>query len=147
MSRDVEIRQAVTTDLDVAQAWLSDAGLPTSDLTPEHMKRFLVAVADGRRVGMIGLEQFGSVGLLRSLVVDPSVHGCGIGGRLVGALESRASGLGITELWLLTIDADLYFLRLGYLEMERNAAPDSIQGTAEFSILCPGDAVLMRKSL
>ena len=80
-------------------------------------------------------------------MVDPSVRSGGIGRRLVAALESKATGLGITELWLLTIDADPYFSRLEYVVMDRTAAPDVIRDTAEFSSLCPGDAVLMQKSM
>jgi len=147
MSGDVEIRSAIATDLDVARAWLSDAGLPTADLTPEHMKSFLVAVADDTPVGMIGLEQFGSAGLLRSLVVDPTARSGGIGAALVVALESKATALGVAELWLLTIDADPYFSRLDYVAMNRSEAPHVIRNTAEFSSLCPGDAALMRKYL
>jgi amino-acid N-acetyltransferase len=111
------------------------------------MQDFLVAAAEGAPVGMIGLEQFGGVGLLRSLVVNPSAQNGGIGRRLVDALELQALELGIKDLWLLTIDANSYFLKLGYDVMDRTDAPDVIRGTAEFSGLCPGDAVLMRKCL
>jgi len=147
MSRTIEIRPANLTDLDVARSWLSDAGLPIADLTPEHMQNFLVATVGNSPVGMIGLEQFGVVGLLRSLIVDPTARSDGIGGRLVDALESKASELGVTELWLLTIDADAYFSRLHYVVMARSEAPDVIRNTTEFSTLCPGDAALMRKFL
>lgn len=145
MGNGLDIRPAQAVDLDAARGWLGEAGLPTADLTADHMNNFLVAVAEAESVGIIGLEQFGNVGLLRSLVVDPSVRSGGIGRQLVAALESKAAGLGITELWLLTIDADPYFSRLEYVVMDRAAAPVAIQSTAEFSTLCPGDAALMRK--
>ena len=140
-------RQAVASDLIVAQSWLSDAGLPVEDLTADHMQNFLLALADESSVGMIGIEKFGDVGLLRSLVVDPSARSGGIGARLVAALESMAAERGIAELWLLTIDADAYFSRLGYSVTDRSQAPDVIRRTNEFSSLCPGDATLMHKSL
>ncbi len=53
----------------------------------------------------------------------------------------------VQEVWLLTIDADPFFEKLGYVVRTRDAAPDVIRGTAEFSSLCPGDAVLMSKEL
>ena len=53
----------------------------------------------------------------------------------------------ISELWLLTIDADTWFATLGYLTQSRDSAPPAIQSTEEFSSLCPGDAVLMKKLL
>ena len=147
MSSDMAIRPATDADLSAARSWLAAAGLPVDDLTADHMQNFLVALADDRPVGVIGFEQFDTVGLLRSLVVDQSARSGGIGRQLVAALETRASESGVTELWLLTIDADRYFSRLGYEMMDRSAAPESIRRTAEFSNLCPGDAVLMRKTL
>ncbi len=147
MTADPDIRRGQASDLAVARSWLNAAGLPTDDLSTAHMQDFLVALIDQQSVGMIGLEPLDSVGLLRSLIVDPSIRSKGIGEKLVNALERRAAGLGMTELWLLTIDADAYFVRLGYARMERTDAPVAIRGTAEFSSLCPDDAVLMRKTL
>lgn len=147
MSGDTTIRQAVASDLAETTSWLVDAGLPAEDLTADHMQQFLVALRADRPVGMIGLEQFGAAGLLRSLIVDPSARDAGIGRKLVRALESGACASGVAELWLLTIDADSYFSRLGYKIMDRSDAPEAIRNTTEFSSLCPGDAVLMRKSL
>ena len=59
------IRPGIVADLAIVQAWLVDAGLPVADLTPDHMNDFLVAVVDAGPAGMIGLEQFDEVGLLR----------------------------------------------------------------------------------
>ncbi len=111
------------------------------------MDAFIVATQAGEPVGMIGLEKFGNVGLLRSLVVDEAGRGAGLGERLVAALESTARSEHIDELWLLTIDADPYFTRHGYVVAERDDAPNAVRSTAEFSDLCPGDAVLMHKRL
>jgi len=79
--------------------------------------------------------------------VDPSVRSSGVGAQLVSALEVQAKKHGVNELWLLTIDADRYFTKLHYGKRERSEAPVEIQCTAEFSSLCPGDAVLMSKRL
>ena len=147
MSVGVDIRPAMPSDFNAVESWLASAGLPTADITPEHLSDFLVATLDGALIGVIGLEQTDSVGLLRSLVVDPSVRGGGIGFQLVEKLESMAKKRGISELWLLTIDADGYFMKLRYGRRERVEAPIDIQSTAEFSDLCPGDAVLMSKLL
>lgn len=146
ISTVVDMRLAVAADLDVACRWLVDAGLPTDDLTSSHMEAFTIAMRGDLPVGMIGLETFGEIGLLRSLVVDSDCRGVGLGRQLVDALEARARDAGITELWLLTIDADSFFSRLGYAVAERSDAPPAIQSSAEFSQLCPADAVLMRRA-
>ena len=147
MGSDIEIRPAQASDLTVAMAWLSGEGLPTGDLTADHMDAFSVATQAGEPVGMIGYEKFGNVGLLRSLVVNEAGRGAGLGARLVTELELRARSEHIDELWLLTIDADPFFAQHGYVVAERDDAPNAIRNTAEFSTLCPGDAVLMCKHL
>lgn len=62
-------------------------------------------------------------------------------------LEARARTSGITELWLLTNDAERFFLRHGYAFAERGEAPAAIVTTEEFAGLCPASAHLMRKRL
>jgi len=140
-----EIRRAHHRDFDAARHVLTDAGLPVEDLSVEHLA--FVAESDGRFVGVIGLESFGPIGLLRSLVVSEKARADGLGRRLVAALETSEREQDTEELWLLTIDADPYFQRLGYIVRDRANAPPAIRATAEFSRLCPGDAVLMSKML
>ena len=124
---------------------LLDAGLPIEDVTIGHLA--LVAEQEGVVCGLVGLEQFEQSGLLRSLVIAEEYRSGGLGRLLVEALEQLAADRNIGELWLLTIDADGWFARLGYTEQARELAPVAIQKTEEFSSLCPGDAVLMKKSL
>jgi len=145
MPADEQIRSSRSSDLGAAVRLLLDAGLPLDDLTADHLA--LVAEEDGELHGLIGLELFGGVGLLRSLVVASHYRSRGLGVALVGALETHARDCGVAELWLLTIDADAFFERLGYGVRRRDAAPDAIRATAEFSALCPADAVLMSKSI
>ncbi len=139
------IRNATAADLSFATEQLGAAGLPTGDLTTAHLA--LAADGEAGLAGVIGLERFGDVALLRSLVVSPPARGAGVGRALVQALESSARAQGIRELWLLTIDADVFFSGLGFGERDRTSAPDAIRGSAEFSSLCPADAVLMSKRL
>jgi len=147
MRRDLEIRAASAADFDAAIALLVRAKLPVADLSAASVSKFLVASIDHSIAGLIGLELYGGIGLLRSLVVDPAFRGTGLGRVLVAALEAQATSQGVSELWLLTIDADTWFRGLGYEERQRDQAPGAIAQTAEFVALCPGDAVLMRKTL
>lgn len=145
------IREARPKDWPAVERLLQDAGLPVDDLDAGHLDHFLVAldtVATPPSVnGAIGLQVFGSAGLLRSLVVDPGRRASGIGRQLVEALEEHALAAGLADLWLLTIDAEVFFWKLDYRIVERSKAPASIQNTREFTSLCPGSAHLMHKQL
>lgn len=151
MSRgtDVAIRPAGAADWGEAAALLEQAGLPTGDLGPQSLDGFLIAetTAGQCTVGLVGLERLDGVGLLRSLVVAGEQRGSGTGRRLVAAVEAAAVGAGMSELWLLTIDADGYFEGLGFAAVGRDDAPAAVRESREFSELCPGDAVLMMKAL
>lgn len=141
------LRRAKPDDWSAVQALLLAAELPVDDLGPEKLDGFLIAEDEDVTVGLIGLDVLGTLGLLRSLVVAKDARSSGLGGKLVGALESAAETAGITELWLLTIDAERFFQRHNFEIVDRSAAPDEIRQTDEFSALCPGTAYLMRKSL
>jgi amino-acid N-acetyltransferase len=142
-----ELRQVQREDLHRIIALLAESDLPTEDLGEDKLDGFLIAEYDGQVIGLIGLETFGTTGLLRSLVVAREARSGGLGGKLVGALESAAQAAGIRELWLLTIDAEKFFQRQGFTVVEREAVPESIRATEEFSALCPASAFLMMKRL
>ncbi len=141
------LRQATPGDWVATRELLFAADLPVDDLGPERLAGFLIAEDQDATVGLIGLEVLGTVGLLRSLVVARNARNTGLGGKLVGALQSAAVAAGIAELWLLTIDAEHFFQKHDFEIVDRTAAPDEIRQTDEFSALCPDTAFLMRKSL
>lgn len=145
MTRASGIRTATAADLPAALELLRDAALPVADLCAERLA--LVAYQEQEIRGVIGLESFENLGLLRSLVVSREARGNRLGAALVSALEAMCRQRGVQGLWLLTIDADAFFEKRGYVVRSREAAPDAIRGTEEFSVLCPGDAVLMSKEL
>ncbi len=141
------IHPATPDDFDAVRSLLQEVGLPTADLTPAHLDRFLVA-SDGEDLcGVVGLEPRGDVALLRSLAVAPNVRGEGLGTRLVDAIEERAQEDGIRALYLLTTTAADYFRARGYTEIARDALPESIQSTEEAARLCPAGTPCMRKIL
>jgi len=127
---------------------LSEAELPTEDLTVDKLKNFLVARReDGSIVGAIGIEAYQDVGLLRSLVVHPHHRGNGLGKLLTNEIEKYAQEKGINTLYLLTTTAIDFFPRLGYQVTQRLSAPERIAGTEEFKNVCPSSAVCFYKSL
>ena len=141
------IRPATPAELARIRGWLAADSLPVADVTPSAAIEFLVALEGGEPVGAIGLERFGSTGLLRSLVVAASHRGAGYGTALVEALERRAAQAGIEWLALLTTTATDYFAARGYAITDRTALPDALLASREFSALCPASATCLARRL
>jgi amino-acid N-acetyltransferase len=126
---------------------LATCNLPASDLSPEHLEHFFACGVAGAPKGVVGLELYGQVALLRSLAVAADCRGMGCGKALVAKAESYARSGGVTELYLLTTTAERFFERLGYTRAARESAPGEIRRTQEFSDLCPSSAAFMVKRL
>jgi len=124
---------------------LGAANLDSSDLTPEHLKHFFGVGTEETLEGVVGLELFDTVGLLRSLAVDSSRRGLGFGSKLVAHAENYARSRGVKSLYLLTVTAEDYFLRRGYQRCSREDAPAAIMATKEFSEICPMSSAFMVK--
>lgn len=128
------------------RALLARNDLPTADLAASPVELF-EARAEGQRVGVGGLELYGTDALLRSVVVSPSMRGDGYGTATCDALESRASESGVETLYLLTTTASEFFERRGFEAVARNDVPVTVRDSAEFTDLCPDGATCMRRSL
>ncbi len=139
---NVDIRQAAGTDLVAIHALLTESNLP-ADGVGDALAGFVVAYADGRIVGVAGVEAAGTYGLLRSTAVAPAWRGRGVARRLVERLTSDASALGLRALYLLTTTAERYFQTIGFTTRARDSVPDAIRATAEFSRVCPVSATVM----
>lgn len=132
-------------DLPRIRALLGEQGLPVCDL--DARVQFLVACAAGEVIGAGALEPYGETALLRSLVVQDSWRGRGLGRRLVKALERQARAAGVRELVLLTDSAQEFFAQIEFRRIERTQAPPAVRDSAEFRTLCPSSAVCMSKAL
>jgi amino-acid N-acetyltransferase len=142
----MQIRSATNSDLPAVERLLAASDLPT-DGVRENFSSFVVADDDGAITGAIGLENYGSVALLRSAVVAPDHRGSGVGRRLVEQLLERAEEAGIDELYLLTTTAEKYFPRFGFTRTSRAAVPDAVKSSAEFRGACPDTAVVMSRPI
>jgi amino-acid N-acetyltransferase len=121
--------------------------LAGSDLPIEgaraHLEHFFVARVEGSLAGVIGLEQYGEEGLLRSLAVRESLRSKGIGKDLYLTLIDEARSLGIRRLILLTTTAEAYFSARGFRTVGRNTVTGALQHSAEFTGACPESALCM----
>jgi amino-acid N-acetyltransferase len=146
-SATISVTAAGSNHFEGVVALLAAAQLPTLDLTPACIDRFLVATDAHEMVGAVALERYGEVGLLRSLVVAPAWRGKGVGGSLVAAIEQRARGAEIRSLVLLTETAGRFFAEIGYAIGNRADAPEAVRASSEFAVVCPSSAVYMHKRL
>jgi N-acetylglutamate synthase-like GNAT family acetyltransferase len=139
------MRESTAVDLPAIRSLLTEAGLPAADLDSSPGLRLWVAEDRGALVGVIGLEQFRSAGLLRSLVVAPHHRQRGLGRRLVDTVERQAKAADLKQLALLTETADRFFEALGYRLVDRQSVPEDVRQSAEFRTLCPLSAQCMAK--
>jgi amino-acid N-acetyltransferase len=133
--------------LDRVVPLLAAAHLPTEDLTQAHCESFFYSGPADAPTGLVGLEVFGDVALLRSLVVSAERRGAGEGRSLLRHAEEEARARGVRTLYLLTTTAEQFFARRGYSRVAREAAPDAIRATREFSGICPASSAFMARAL
>jgi amino-acid N-acetyltransferase len=134
-------------DLSSVKQLLSESGLPIEDITAQHLQHFFGTASSLELEGLVGLELYGEVALLRSLAVASSRRGSGVGSGLVAHAERYARDQGVKSLYLLTTTAEQFFLRRGYARVPRDEAPAAIKGTQEFSGICPSSSAFMVKQL
>ena len=130
-----------------AIALLERENLPASGLTDLHLKRFFYTGTADTPTGMVGLEVYGTVALLRSLVVSADARSAGLGTALIAHAEDHARSHGVHSLYLLTTTAELFFARRGYHRIDCTVAPAAIRSTREFAGLCPASSAFMFKRL
>ena len=141
-----EIRPARKTDFAAVAALLEEAHLGAEELS-QHFENFFVAEAGGQLIGAIGLERYGTDGLLRSAAVAPQYQSRGIGRRFVGELITYAVQRGITRLVLLTTTAEAFFRSNGFSRVDRGTIHGEILNSAQFRYACPASASVMVRAL
>ncbi|MFB6233468.1 MAG: arsenic resistance N-acetyltransferase ArsN2 [Haloarculaceae archaeon] len=141
------LREADDGSLPYVESLLERNGLATDDIADRDALSLYVCYRGDERVGIGGLEVYGTAGLLRSVVVAEEMRGTGIGRALCAELEARASERGVETLYLLTTTARDFFVDLGYHAVDRDEAPPSIRETRQFSELCPSTADCLSTSL
>jgi len=140
------IRKATPADREQVHIVLTRASLPLGGI-PDSLAGFVVAEEAGTIIGVGGVEDCGAEGLLRSIAVDQSARGRGIGKRNVEQLVDDARTEGRQSLYLLTNTAEDYFPSFGFVRVDRSSVPDSIRATQEFSTICSASAIVMKLEL
>ncbi len=121
---------------------LKSSNLPADDL--DFKKDLLVGYYEGDAlVGTGGLEVYGPYALLRSLSVKLGIRGKAVGTTITEYLLQEAKMRKLKGIYLLTETAHGFFLKKGFKDVARNAVPDEVKRSAEFSKLCPESAAVM----
>ena len=139
------IAKASLADMPAIISLLKANDLPVDDIAPGK-QQFYIATNQSQIIGAIGLETYGPDALLRSLVVNEEWRNQSVGNALYNCLVSECTGH-IRHLYLLTRTAQGYFEHRNWSVIDRNAAPEAIKASAEFSHLCPSSAVCMHLPL
>jgi amino-acid N-acetyltransferase len=142
----VELRTAEAPDLAEVLALLERAELPMAGVA-DSFQQFIVARAEGKLVGTVGLELYGASALLRSAAVDTDWRGSGVGRALVERALEVARQRGIEDVYLLTTTAEHYFPKFGFACISRDSVRPEVQSSVEFQTACPASATVMRKAL
>ena len=136
----VSYKLADEENIEAILSLLKTNNLPVSDLG-SGKRIFLVALSEGKTIGCVAMEVYGTVGLLRSLA------GKGIGQKLVAEAENWSCNYGLKTLYLLTTTAVGFFPKIGWRITERALVPESISTSSEFTSVCPSTAICLIKEL
>ncbi len=144
MSLDFIIEQAEPQQLQAVLKLLKECDLHTEDVADIFNGNFCIALNDSEIAGCCGMEIHGETALLRSVAVKNEYRENRLAERMVKERTARAGEQGTETVYLLTIDAENYFHRFGFVEVERSEVPSQIKQTYEYSNLCPIDAKVMK---
>ncbi|MDA1029769.1 MAG: arsenic resistance N-acetyltransferase ArsN2 [Bacteroidetes bacterium] len=136
------MKAASPEDLNRILFLLGQSNLPLSGVS-EIVTDFKVVRHESEVIAAGAIERHGKNGLLRSLVVDSSHRGKGLGEKVVSALLEDQN----EDVYLLTETAEPFFVRFGFARVSREEAPPELRASEEFRSLCPESAAFMRRSV
>lgn len=142
----LKLIKAEKQDLKTITNLLQENNLPYQDIETDN-KEFFLVYNDSLLIGIIGLEKFDNIGLLRSLAVKDNYKNKGYGTKICIAFMDYAKNEQINDLYLLTCTAKEFFEKIGFEVIERDSVPDVIKRTTEFSSLCPASAKCLVKTI
>jgi amino-acid N-acetyltransferase len=139
---DVQIGSARDDDLPAIRSLLDQHRLPHAAIE-RYLLDTYVARAAGAVVGCATLERYDAAGLLRSVAVDETQRGTGLGTRLTTAVLDHARAHGIRTVYLLTETAAGFFPRFGFHPVPRTAVAPAVRQSVEFTTACSQTALAM----
>ena len=138
------IDRARANDAEAVLGLLRQNRLPLDGLT-DHLATTFVARQGERVTACASLEVYRDGALLRSVAVAPDLQGRGLGQALTAAALRLAEELNLPAVYLLTTTAEGFFPKFGFERIDRQAVPESVRTSVEFTSACPSSATVMRK--
>lgn len=108
--------------------------LPPFFLEP-YIEGFLVIEHDGRMVGAGGVEFYGDDAVIRSVVVDQTARGLGLGIDIGTLLEDDALKSGARDVYLFTMHAYEFWKRLGYVDLQLDQWPQNVRENWQYQFV------------
>ncbi len=136
------MQKAKKTDIPEIKKLLKENDLPIEDLA--NRIEFYIEKERNQIIVAGGLEPFGNVVILRSVAVSENYKGKGLGAKMTRHLLDASKEQGFSTVFLLTMTAENYFPKFGFIEVDRESAPKEIKSSSEFTTVCPDSAVLMK---
>jgi amino-acid N-acetyltransferase len=132
----IALRSATPADLAAVVGLLEAAHLPPWQ-TEEHLHNFVVAEENGRVVGCGGFEAYPAAGaaLVRSMAVEESLRGSGLGRRILEWVMARSAAEGLTRLYLFTMGAHDFYLLFGFVDATLAEFPGPVRGSGQYQWL------------
>jgi amino-acid N-acetyltransferase len=146
MHTTIVTRQAKKDDYDAIRNLLSGENLPITDLNP-LLENFFVSEDAAGINGVMGMDRYDNLGLLRSAIVKKESRNHGIASVLITNLFDHAQASGIKTLYLITNTAERYFSNKGFEKIAKENVPATVLQSKEFNGLCPASSVIMKRGI
>jgi arsenate reductase (thioredoxin) len=143
MEKKFVLQQAQAADLVAIIGLLQESNLPVEDIHEEQQQFWIIKDGDNM-AGVIGIQQYGAYGLLRSMATNATYRNRGIAAMLINGLFEFAKQQNLSSIFLLTETAEKYFEKKGFIKIDRGDVPEEIKASKEFSHLCPSTAIVMK---
>jgi N-acetylglutamate synthase-like GNAT family acetyltransferase len=117
-------------EIDATDAGLKKAlhseHLKLSKTKPDRQTFWRLGPASGP-AGFIGVEQYGAVAVLRSILVTPDYKDHGYGAGLISLAAGKLRHAGVREIWAVTETAKSFFEHLGWMRRDDQDVPEPVR--------------------
>lgn len=126
---------------------LTQSQLVPVGLDQDHLHLFCHIAESGEIIGVVGVEVYGAVCLLRSLTVREDKRSQGIAHALLTEAVNFARSVKSFEAYLLTETIGDIMSRYGFRDIPREYVPSELLQSPFFNGICPCSCQLMHKNI